>query len=64
MSNQAVERLTSVLLDGKNYNMWVRQVLFRLVGRDKLEYINDEITKPVPRSARALTEEENKAHKE
>jgi gag-polypeptide of LTR copia-type len=64
MSNQAIERLTSVLLDGKNYNMWARQVSFGLVGRDKLEYVNGEITKPVPRSVGALTEEENKALKD
>jgi macrodomain Ter protein organizer (MatP/YcbG family) len=64
MSNQAIERLTSVLLDGKNYNMWARQVSFGLVGRDKLEYVNGEITKPVPKSAWALTEEENKALKD
>jgi gag-polypeptide of LTR copia-type len=51
MSNQAIERLTSVLLDGKNYNMWAREVSFGLVGRDKLEYVNGEITKPVPKSA-------------
>jgi gag-polypeptide of LTR copia-type len=64
MSNQAIERLTSVLLDDKNYNMWARQVSFRLVDIDKLEYVNGEITKPVPRSAGALTEEENKALKD
>jgi gag-polypeptide of LTR copia-type len=64
MSNQAIERLTSVLLDGKNYNMWARQVSLGLVGRDKLEYVNGEITKLVPRSAGALTEEENKALKD
>jgi gag-polypeptide of LTR copia-type len=64
MSNQTVERLTSVLLDGKNYNMWARQVSFGLIGRDKLEYVNGEITKPVPRSDGALTEEVNKALKE
>jgi hypothetical protein len=37
MSNQAIERLTSVLLDAKNYNIWARQVSFGLVSRDKLE---------------------------
>jgi hypothetical protein len=30
----------------------------------RLEYVNDEITKPVPRSAGALTEEENKTLKD
>jgi gag-polypeptide of LTR copia-type len=64
ISNQAIERLTLVLLDDKNYNMWARQVSFGLVGRDELEYVNGEITKPVLRSVGALTEELNKALKE
>jgi gag-polypeptide of LTR copia-type len=64
MSNQTVERLTSMLLDGKNYNMWAKQVSFRLDDRDKLEYVNDEITKPVPRSAGALIEEMTKSLKD
>jgi hypothetical protein len=60
MTNQALEKLTSVLFDGKNYNMWARETLFELIGIDKLEYVTDEITKPTPKIARAPIEEKNK----
>jgi hypothetical protein len=39
MTNQQANKLTSILLDGKNYNMWVRQASFGLIGRDKIMLI-------------------------
>jgi gag-polypeptide of LTR copia-type len=60
MSNQAVERLTSVLLDDNNYNIWAKQVTFELVGRDKLEYVNGEISMHKPVAAEAPTEDEKR----
>jgi gag-polypeptide of LTR copia-type len=44
--------------------MWSRQVSFGLVGKDKSEYVNGEITKSLPKSVGALTKEENKVLKE
>jgi hypothetical protein len=48
MTNQQADKLTSVLLNGKNYNMWVRQASFGLIDRDKIEYVNYDIPVPVP----------------
>jgi gag-polypeptide of LTR copia-type len=48
MTNQSTDKLTSVLFDGKNYNMWAKQVSFGLFGIDKFEYVNGEFTMPVP----------------
>jgi gag-polypeptide of LTR copia-type len=48
MSTQTSDKLTSILLDGKNYNIWVRQATFGLIGRDKLKFVNGEATIPVP----------------
>jgi gag-polypeptide of LTR copia-type len=64
MTNQSTEKLTSMLLDGKNYNMWARQVSFELIGRDKFEYVNGEFTMPVPTIMGEPTEDEKKAIKE
>jgi gag-polypeptide of LTR copia-type len=64
MTNQSIEKLTSVLLDGKNYNMWARQVTFGLIGRDKLEYINGEFTMPVPTIRGEPTEDEKRVIRE
>jgi hypothetical protein len=41
-----IEKLTSVLLNGKNYHLWVKQATFGLIGRDRLEHVNGE--KPMP----------------
>jgi gag-polypeptide of LTR copia-type len=64
MINQQADKLTSVLLDDKNYNMWVRKVFFELISRDKLEYVNGDITVLIPEEAGAPTEEEKKGIKE
>jgi gag-polypeptide of LTR copia-type len=64
MTNQSTDKLTSVLLDGKNYNMWVRQVSFGLFGIDKFEYVNGEFTMPVPSIIGEPTENEKKANME
>jgi hypothetical protein len=53
-----------VLLDGNNYNMWTIQVSFGLIDRDKLEYVNDELTMAVQRIFEALTEDEKKTIRE
>jgi hypothetical protein len=57
MSNQTTDKLTSILLDGKNYN---RQTTFGLIVRDKIEYINGEITILVSVATGAPTEDEKK----
>jgi gag-polypeptide of LTR copia-type len=44
--SQNIEKLTSVLLNGKNYHLWIRQATFGLIGRDRLEHVNGE--KPMP----------------
>jgi hypothetical protein len=50
-----------VLLDGKNYNIWVTQSTFELIGRDKLEFVNGEFTIPVPVTAEEPTNNEKRA---
>jgi hypothetical protein len=64
MTNQQADKLTSVLLNGKKYNMWVRQASFGLIDRDKIEYVNYDIPVPVPQETSAPTEEEKKAIRE
>jgi gag-polypeptide of LTR copia-type len=64
MTNQSSDKLTSILLDGKNYNIWARQASFGLIGREKLEYVNGEIPMPVPNVAGAPTKEEKRAIRE
>jgi gag-polypeptide of LTR copia-type len=64
MINQPIKRLTSVLLDDKNYSMWARQVSFGLIGKDKLEYVNGDLTMPVPKNYEAPTKDEKKAIRE
>jgi hypothetical protein len=44
--------------------MWVRQSSFELIDGDKIEYVNGDITVPVPQEAGAPTEEEKKAIRE
>jgi hypothetical protein len=39
----------------------MRQATFGLIGSDKVEYVNDEITVPVPKIIGAPTKEEKKA---
>jgi gag-polypeptide of LTR copia-type len=64
MTSSNSDKLTSILLDGKNYNIWARQASFGLIGREKLEYVNGEITVPVPRITGGPTDEEKKAIRE
>jgi gag-polypeptide of LTR copia-type len=64
MSNQTTDKLTSVLLNGKNYNVWVSQVTFGLIGRDKLEFVNGEFNIPVPVTSEEPTDDEKRAIKE
>jgi gag-polypeptide of LTR copia-type len=39
-------KLTSVLLNGKNYQAWAKSVRISLKGKDKLEYINGSRIRP------------------
>jgi gag-polypeptide of LTR copia-type len=62
--NHYTEKLTSVMLDGKNYLLWVRQVTFSLISRDKLEYVTGESKVPAPASIGAPTVEGSRAIKQ
>jgi gag-polypeptide of LTR copia-type len=62
--SQPIERLTSVLLTGKNYHPWTRQVTFELIGRCELEYVNGGKPGPVPKISGEPTEDEKKALRE
>jgi hypothetical protein len=63
--SQPIEKLTSVMLTGKNYHMWTRQATFGLIGRDKIELVNDERPTPISKKKTGeLTEEEKKALRE
>jgi gag-polypeptide of LTR copia-type len=64
MSTQNTEKITSVMLNGKNFNMWARQATFGLVGRDRFEFVNGDITMPVPAVVGAPTVEEKVAIRE
>jgi gag-polypeptide of LTR copia-type len=64
MTNKNSDRLTPILLDGKNYNVWAKQTSFGLIGREKLEYVNGEITMPVPKTTGDPTNDEKKAIRE
>jgi TRAP-type mannitol/chloroaromatic compound transport system permease small subunit len=44
MSTQNTERITSVRLNGKNFNMWARHATFGQVGRDIFVFMNGDIT--------------------
>jgi gag-polypeptide of LTR copia-type len=46
-------KLTSMLLNGKNYQTWAKIARISLKGKDKLGYINDTRPRPV-----AITEAE------
>jgi gag-polypeptide of LTR copia-type len=64
MTSSNLDKLTSILIDGKNYNIWARQASFGLIGREKLEYVNGEIIVPVPRINGAPIDEEKKTIRE
>jgi gag-polypeptide of LTR copia-type len=57
---QINEKLTVVMLNGKNYHSWVTQVTFALTDRDKVEYITGEMPKPVLALTGAPTAKEQK----
>jgi hypothetical protein len=59
MSTQNTERITSVMLNDKNFNMWARQATLGLVGRDRFEFVNGDITMPVPATADAQQQKKN-----
>ena len=58
--SQHIERLTGVLLNGKNYHLWARQVTFGLIGRDKFEHVTGEKSKPKAEDPTHPTVEERK----
>jgi gag-polypeptide of LTR copia-type len=62
--SQPIEKLTSVMLTGKNYHLWARQATFGLIGRDKLELVNGERPTPIPKKIGESTKEEKKALRE
>jgi gag-polypeptide of LTR copia-type len=64
MTSQTTDKLTSVLLNGKNYNIWIRQATFGLIGRDKLVFANGEITILVPTTVGEPTDDEKRAIRE
>lgn len=55
------EKLTGVTLNGKNYHLWAKQVMFSLSSREWLEYIIGEKPKPVPKNSEAPTDDGKKA---
>lgn len=59
--SQQTEKLTGILLNGKNYHLWARQATFGLDGQDKLEHIPGEKPQPVPINPATLTYEEKKS---
>lgn len=54
------ERLTGVLLNGKNCHLWARQVTFVLIGRDNFEHVSGEKSKPKANDPSKPTAEEKK----
>jgi hypothetical protein len=64
MISQTTDKLISMFLIGKNYNIWVRQATFVLIGRDKLEFINEEIFIPIPATVGELTDDGKRVTRE
>jgi gag-polypeptide of LTR copia-type len=62
--SQPIDKLTSMMLTGKNYHLWARQVIFGLIGRDMLELVNGERRVPILKKIGEPTEEENKVLRE
>jgi hypothetical protein len=60
MTSQTTDKLTLVLLDGKNYNICVIQATFGLIGRDKLEFVNGENTIPLSATVRERADDEKR----
>jgi gag-polypeptide of LTR copia-type len=57
--SQNHEKLTGVMLNGKNYHVWARQVIFALSGREKSEHIDSE--DKAPKQSVPPTEPEKRA---
>ncbi|XP_078169212.1 uncharacterized protein LOC144563603 [Carex rostrata] len=57
--SQSHEKLTGVMLDGRNYHVWARQVIFSLSGREKSEHIDPE--NKAPKQSNPPTEPEKRA---
>jgi gag-polypeptide of LTR copia-type len=57
---QINEKLTGVMLNGKNYHSWAKHITFAVTGRDKVEYITGEMPIPVLALVGAPTAEEQK----
>jgi hypothetical protein len=55
---KTLKKFTLVMLNGENFNMWARQATFGLVGRDRFEFVNGDITMSVPAAAGGPTAEE------
>jgi hypothetical protein len=53
-----------VLLDGKNYNILVKKVTFGIIDRDKVEFVNGEITIQVPTTVGEPIDDEKRAIRE
>jgi gag-polypeptide of LTR copia-type len=51
------DKLTSVLLNGNNYQVWVRQANFGLISRDKLDHVTGDKKRPIPAGAAATDAE-------
>jgi hypothetical protein len=51
------DKLTSLLLNDNNYQVWVRQATFGLISRDKLEHVTGDKPKPILAGATATDAE-------
>jgi hypothetical protein len=47
------DKLTSVLLNDNNYQVWVRQAIFGLISRDKFKHVTGDKKRPIPAGATA-----------
>jgi hypothetical protein len=57
------DKLTSVLLNGNNYQVWVRQATFGLISRDKLEHVTGDKKRLIPAEATATDVEKTSIKK-
>jgi tetrahydromethanopterin S-methyltransferase subunit G len=64
VTSQTTHKLSSVLLDGKNYNILVKKVTFGIIDRDKVEFVNGEITIQVPTTVGEPIDDEKRAIRE
>jgi gag-polypeptide of LTR copia-type len=45
--SQQTEKITHIVLNGKNYMPWIHTITIGLIGRSKLVYITGEQSKPI-----------------